>query len=80
MRCDCCRRPLSELKPFGKAGDPLVGDFDGAFLIKDWREDWPRIEEAAIIFLAFWDKSEHVEEVERGLIKEFGEEDAGFII
>ena len=33
-RCDCCGRHISELKPFGTAGDPLVGDFDGALLIQ----------------------------------------------
>ena len=27
--CDCCGKHISELKSFGKAGDPLVGDFDG---------------------------------------------------
>jgi hypothetical protein len=40
-RCECCGRHLSELKPFGKAGDPLVGDFDGALLVKRWRPDGP---------------------------------------
>jgi hypothetical protein len=79
-RCGCCRRPLGELEPFGKAGDPLVCDCNGAFLIKTWMEDWPRIEEAEIIYLVFWDRSENYEEVERKLIEEFGEEDAGFVI
>lgn len=36
-RCECCRRYISKLKPFGKAGDPLVGDFDGALLLKTFR-------------------------------------------
>ena len=44
--CDCCGRHISELKPFGKAGDPLVGDFDGAFLVKTWRRDGPYDNEA----------------------------------
>jgi hypothetical protein len=35
--CDCCGRSVKELKPFGKAGDPLVGDFDGALLVKMFR-------------------------------------------
>ncbi|MGO9017767.1 MAG: hypothetical protein ACLQVJ_05370 [Syntrophobacteraceae bacterium] len=35
-RCDCCGRHLSELKPYGKAGDPLVGDFENALLVKTW--------------------------------------------
>ena len=45
-RCDCCGRHISELKPFGKAGDPLVGDFDGALLIKTFRPVGPYDEEA----------------------------------
>jgi hypothetical protein len=36
-RCDSCGRHISELKPFGKAGYPLVGDFEGALLIKKFR-------------------------------------------
>jgi hypothetical protein len=35
-RCDCCGRHLSQLKPYGKAGDPLVGDFENALLVKTW--------------------------------------------
>jgi hypothetical protein len=45
-RCMCCNRHIKELKPFGKAGDPLVGDFDGAYLVKRWRPDGPSDEEA----------------------------------
>jgi hypothetical protein len=30
-RCECCGKHISELKPFGKAGDPLVGDFEWSF-------------------------------------------------
>jgi len=36
-RCYCCGRHVSELKPFGGPGDPLVGDFTGAYLIKKFR-------------------------------------------
>lgn len=36
-RCDCCGKHISELKSFGKAGDPLVGDFYGAYLVKTYR-------------------------------------------
>jgi hypothetical protein len=35
--CDCCGRHISQLKPFGKAGDPLNGNFDGALLVKTFR-------------------------------------------
>lgn len=38
-RCDVCGRHISELKPYGKAGDPLVGDFEGVYLIKFFRPD-----------------------------------------
>ena len=40
-RCQCCRRHISELKPFGGPDDPLVGDFSGAMLIKIWRAFGP---------------------------------------
>jgi len=36
-RCECCGRNISELKPFGGPGDPLVGDFSGALLVKHAR-------------------------------------------
>lgn len=45
-RCDCCGRHISELTPFGGPGDPLVGDFSGALLIKKFRPDGPYDEEA----------------------------------
>lgn len=45
-RCDVCGRHMSELKPFGGPGDPLVGDFSGELLIKRFRLDWPQDEEA----------------------------------
>jgi hypothetical protein len=45
-RCDCCGRHISKLKPFGGPGDPLVGDFSGALLIKKFRPDGPYDEEA----------------------------------
>lgn len=44
--CQCCGRHISELKPFGKAGDPLIGDFEGASLVKKWRPMGPYDEEA----------------------------------
>lgn len=31
--CDCCGRPESMLKPFGKSGDPIVGDHEGKYLV-----------------------------------------------
>ena len=34
--CECCGK--TDMKPFGGAGDPLVGDFKGALLLKTFRE------------------------------------------
>ena len=41
----CCGRHVSQLKPFGKTGDPLVGDFDGALLVRRYRVPFPPNEE-----------------------------------
>jgi hypothetical protein len=49
-RCDCCGRHISELKPFGGPGDPLVGDFTGAFLVKGYRSLGSYDEEAEKAF------------------------------
>ena len=45
-RCECCGRYISELKPYGGPGDPLVGDFTGAYLVKRFRPGAPYDEEA----------------------------------
>jgi hypothetical protein len=47
-RCHCCGRHISELEPFGKAGDPLVGNFEGALLIKAFRT-FARYDERAVL-------------------------------
>jgi rubredoxin len=44
-RCEVCGRHVSELKPFGGAGDPLVGDFTGVFLVKKFRSMAPPLTE-----------------------------------
>lgn len=36
-KCECCGKNIKDLKPFGKAGDPLVGNFNGAMLVKTFR-------------------------------------------
>jgi len=41
-RCECCGKHVSEVKPYGGPGDPLVGDFKGALLIKIFRPMAPR--------------------------------------
>jgi rubredoxin len=45
-RCDVCGRHMSELIPFGGAGDPLVGDFSGELLVKKFRPAGPYNKEA----------------------------------
>jgi len=40
-RCNICERSIDELKPYGGPGDPLVGDFTGAKLVKQFREIFP---------------------------------------
>ena len=40
-KCMICGRHVNELKAFGGPGDPCLGDFSGAKLIKMWREDYP---------------------------------------
>jgi hypothetical protein len=47
-RCNCCGRHISELKPFGGPGDPLVGDFTGAYLVKKWRPSGPYDKKAEV--------------------------------
>lgn len=78
-RCDCCRRPLCELKPFGKAGDPLVGDFDGALLVKGFRWDAPPDEEINEIMEEFFGpccSSEDYARANEKLIEKYGQEEA----
>ena len=45
-RCECCGKHISELKPYGGPGDPLRGDFKGAYLVKNCRRSAPYDEEA----------------------------------
>jgi len=46
--CECCGKNVKDLKPFGKAGDPLVGDFNGALLIKTYRTMAPHLDEVEL--------------------------------
>jgi len=78
-RCDCCGRYLSELKPFGKAGDPLVGDFNGVLLLKTFKPDFPPDEEAERILDEFFQGCHSEEDHRRArkkLIQTYGEEEA----
>jgi hypothetical protein len=38
-KCEVCRKHVLELEAFGGAGDPLVGDFKGAKLVKTFRAE-----------------------------------------
>ncbi len=48
-RCMCCGKHISELKPYGKAGEDLLfdEDFSDALLLKRWRPCYPYFEEDA---------------------------------
>ena len=45
IRCFCCLRHIDELDAFGGPGDPLVGDFTGAKLVRIYRSWCPHNEE-----------------------------------
>jgi hypothetical protein len=82
-RCSCCKRHITELKSFGKAGDPLVGDFDGAFLVKRFRTDAPYNEVIQKIYDKFFEncqtESEH-EQAEERLVMKYSKKLANNII
>ncbi len=46
-KCYVCGKHISELKPFGGPGDPLVGDFTGELLVKRFRTDYLYYDEEA---------------------------------
>ena len=79
-KCNCCGRHINELKPFGKAGDPLVGDFDGALLVKKYRTALPPPDpETQEIFDRFIGNREpgvDYDKAKKLLVQEFGAEDA----
>ncbi|NIO22250.1 MAG: hypothetical protein GTN76_16370 [Candidatus Aenigmarchaeota archaeon] len=78
-RCECCGRSLDELKPFGKAGDPLVGDFSDALLVKKFRTTYPPDAEVDKIYDQFFGEcctEDDHERAKKRLIKEHGQEEA----
>lgn len=79
-KCHCCGRHLSELKPFGKAGDPLVGDFDGALLVKTFRRDFRINKELETIWEECCSNCHSEEESRERLLKKYSEEEAEFLI
>ena len=74
--CECCGRDIKNLKPFGKAGDPLVGDFDGSFLVKTFRTMAMPITDKDYIKLMKDAKANEYKTFEEDLIKKFGKEKA----
>jgi hypothetical protein len=81
--CDCCGRHISQLKPFGKAGDPLRGDFVGAMLVKGFRADAPpyeRVKEIMEEFFGACRSSEDYNKARDKLIEKYGQEEAEEII
>ena len=82
-KCEVCGKTLDELKPFGKAGDPLVGDLDGALLVKTFRRMAPLDKEVDQIIEEFcggcktqkdYDKAQEM------MVKRYGEEKTDDIV
>jgi hypothetical protein len=73
-RCVCCKRHPDELEPFGKAGDPLIGDFDGIFLISKTRPLCPPIKEFDMLWAEHWRHEDTVgyEKATERMIQKFG--------
>ena len=79
-RCYCCGMHISELTPFGKAGHPLVGNFNGALLVKQYRRDAPYIKEFEEIWEKFTRNCRTQEDYDKTrMIRELGEEKAGWV-
>jgi hypothetical protein len=51
-RCEVCGRHMSELRPFGGPGDPLLGDFSGELFVKNYRRGAPYDEDTKLAELA----------------------------
>ena len=73
-RCECCGKAISELKPFGKEGDPLNGNFDGSLLVKTFRSMAPEIKDEE--FLKFQEDHEKYEDFYQEVIDRFGKDEA----
>ncbi len=78
FRCDCCKKHILELKPFGGPGDPLDGDFTEALLVKTYRPIGPYVEEAekALREAERYYKSDGFDNEFDWLIDKYGEEKA----
>lgn len=77
-RCERCRRHFSELKPFGKSGDPLVGNVEGLFFVNINRTLVPYDPESDRLWAEYFDKcqtQDDKEEARKAFIQQFGEEE-----
>ena len=78
-RCMCCGRYLDELTPFGKMGDPILGDYEGALLVRRLRPMTPPPEEHLRIWKEFYGECNtdtDRRKARRMLVKEYGEQKA----
>ena len=77
--CNCCKRAVDDLRPFGKSGDPIEGDFEGAILVKRSRPFDPPDEEADMIYEEFFAQCETESDWEHAwkrLVEKYGQEKA----
>jgi len=78
--CRVCGRHMSELKPFGGPGDPLVGDFTGELLVKKWRPMGPYNEEAEKAWKEAETEAKEPKDIEHWLITKYGKKKTGQIL
>lgn len=82
-RCDCCGRSLCKLKPFGKAGDPFMRDYNGELLVKTWSHDDPNAVEACKIIKDFYGNCHTEEDYKKAdemVFQKYGKDEAMEII
>ena len=82
-KCKCCRRHISELKPYGGAGDPLVGDFYGELLVKTWMPMYPSIEDDDRLYEKYFGNCHTQEDHAKArdvIVRDLGEEEAERIL
>ena len=79
-RCEVCGREAKDLKPFGKAGDPLVGDFNGSILVKTYRSMAMPVTDKTFLKLQKEYEKKEYKGFEEALIKAHGKEKADQIL
>jgi len=72
--CHVCGKHISQLKPFGGPGDPLVGDFEGQLLVKTYRSVSPVDEEAEKALAGFEEEPGYEGDLHAWLISKYGKE------